>query len=320
MGEQRNSHSSDANPQVGLTLKKTREEFGLTHEDVERATKIRVRYLEAMERDDYDALPGAVYAQGFLKTYANYLDLNGEKLSRELRNRRGANDEPLRNSPSPDKERRRENRPTASGRFRRARRRRIPIVAILGAVLAFIVLAVVVAGLYFVGLQASRSSEDSSQTPAGAEGEPAAGASDPENPAGGTSDEGAGGSAAPAEPPGQGTTGAQETTGAGEDAPPAPPEPATTAPIESPPPESLTMELRVQGNISWLNIESDGEVVFSQVAESGFAQTFEANDSITVWSGNAGAVFISVNGQDYGQLGGSGQTVVREFNLKTAEG
>ena len=312
MGEQRNSHSSDANPQVGFTLKKTREEFGLTHEAVERATKIRVRYLEAMERDDYEALPGAVYAQGFLKTYANYLDLDGERLSRGLRNRRGAYDEPLNNSP--DKERRRENRPIASGRFRRARRRRIPIIAVLGAVLAFIVLAVVVAGLYFVGLQASQSSEDSSQTPAGAEGEPAAGANDPENPAGGTSDESAGGSDAPAEPTGQ------ETTGAGEDAPPPePPEPATTAPTEPPPPESLTMELRVEGNISWLNIESDGEVVFSQVAESGFAQTFEANDSITVWSGNAGAVFISVNGQDYGQLGGSGQTVVREFNLKTAE-
>lgn len=311
MGEHKNFHAQDGNPQSGPILKKAREELGLSHEDVERATKIRVRYLEAMERDDYEALPGAIYAQGFLKTYANYLDLDGEELSRVLRDRREAYD---------DKPPVNRTRTMGSARSRRGRRRRVPVIAILGVVLALTILAVAT-GLYFVGLQASRSSNESSQTPASAEGDPTPGGNDAQGSGEGSSEapeEESPDNAAPEEDARE--TGEQNVGGAGENEAPSAEtaEPEQPAPAELPP-ESLTMDLRVEGNISWLNIESDGEVVFSQVAESGFVQTFEANDSITVWSGNAGAVFISVNGQDYGRLGESGQTVVREFNVKTAE-
>lgn len=335
MGEDRNPQS------VGPTLKKAREDFGLSHEDVERVTKIRTRYLEAMERDDYDALPGAVYAQGFLKTYANYLDLDGEALSQGLRDRREAPEEP--DTDRTEDKRRYRDRAMGAGRPRRGRRRRVPVIALVGAILALIILAAAVTGLYFVGLQATQSSNDPTQTPASADGpnvdESNAEGVDPENePAPESDDAQSSGDGSSGTPEGQSPDGAadaadaapedgaqeagqQGAEGAGEgEAPVAEPEqPAPEDPVEPPPPESLTMELRVEGNISWLNIESDGEVVFSGVAESGFVRTFEANDSITVWSGNAGAVFISVNGQDYGQLGGSGQTVVREFSLKTAE-
>lgn len=324
MNENDNSYAQDGSVQIGPTLEKARLELGLTHEDVERVTKIRSRYLEAMERDDYDTLPGSVYAQGFLKTYANYLDLDGEKLAQELKYQQSAgsagsitaepNERPARTDYRNDGS-------GAAGRFRRMRRKRLSPITVIGLVLGLLLLAIVVAGLYFVGLQASRSSEDAGGSPQAAEG----GASPeqnnaPQNPGDGTPEEGANNDAgsretAQNEPPPEAER--QDASGAQEEAvpePPPPPEPPAPSP-----PEGLTMEVRVDGNISWLNIEIDGEVVFVEVAEPGFVQTFEAEESITVWSGNAGAVFLSLNGQDYGQFGESGQTKIQEFTLKNAE-
>src|SRR5918998_710368 len=89
MGEEHNTFDSpNGGPKIGPVLEQARKERGLTLDDVEQATKIRKRYLAGLEREDYGVLPDAVYAQGFLKTYANYLGLDGEELSRELKDRR----------------------------------------------------------------------------------------------------------------------------------------------------------------------------------------------------------------------------------------
>jgi hypothetical protein len=56
----------------------------------ERDTKIRARYLEALERGDWRALPGAVYTKGFLRNYAVYLGLDPEEVLRDWRHDRGA--------------------------------------------------------------------------------------------------------------------------------------------------------------------------------------------------------------------------------------
>src|ERR687889_354790 len=72
--------------EIGRFLEQRRKEQGLSLDEVEQATKIRKRYLTGLEREDYTILPDAVYARGFLKTYANYLGLDGEDLSRQLKN------------------------------------------------------------------------------------------------------------------------------------------------------------------------------------------------------------------------------------------
>src|SRR5215203_2921184 len=74
--------------EIGRYLEQTRKERGLSLEEVEQATKIRKRYLTGLEREDYTILPDAVYARGFLKTYANYLGLDGEALSQQLKSTR----------------------------------------------------------------------------------------------------------------------------------------------------------------------------------------------------------------------------------------
>lgn len=73
-----------AGPQVGIRLRSAREELGFSLEDVERTTNIHARYLEALERDDFEALPNRAWARGFLVTYANRLGLQGEALAERV--------------------------------------------------------------------------------------------------------------------------------------------------------------------------------------------------------------------------------------------
>ena len=47
---------------------------------MENATKIRRKYIQALENDDFDVLPGKVYVKGFLRSYAKYLGLDGKTL------------------------------------------------------------------------------------------------------------------------------------------------------------------------------------------------------------------------------------------------
>jgi len=64
----------------GEVLKKAREEKGWSLQDVEDAIKIRVRYLQALENEEYSILPGATYTKGFLRTYSRHLGLDPEKI------------------------------------------------------------------------------------------------------------------------------------------------------------------------------------------------------------------------------------------------
>ena len=60
---------------VGIMLQEARTTKGLTPQDVERAIKIREKYIVAIEADDFGALPSPSYAKGFVRNYAEYLGL-----------------------------------------------------------------------------------------------------------------------------------------------------------------------------------------------------------------------------------------------------
>ncbi len=65
---------------IGETLRQARIDKGVSLAEAERATFIRRRYLEALEADDYAALPALVYTRGFIRTYAEYLGLNPQAM------------------------------------------------------------------------------------------------------------------------------------------------------------------------------------------------------------------------------------------------
>lgn len=62
---------------IGTILKETRIAKGISLLDAEKATSIRVRYLEAVENDEYNKTPGEVFLKGIIRNYGNYLGLDG---------------------------------------------------------------------------------------------------------------------------------------------------------------------------------------------------------------------------------------------------
>jgi len=73
--------------EIGITLREARVRRNLTLQQVEEDTKIRVKYVQAMENEDWDLMPGATYVKGFLRTYATYLALDPEVIVGEFRSR-----------------------------------------------------------------------------------------------------------------------------------------------------------------------------------------------------------------------------------------
>jgi cytoskeleton protein RodZ len=70
---------------IGQSLKSAREEKRLTLEKVFEATRIRVTYLQALEADDLSSMPSPVQARGYLRNYAEFLELDIDQLLEEVR-------------------------------------------------------------------------------------------------------------------------------------------------------------------------------------------------------------------------------------------
>ena len=73
--------------EIGSALREARERRGLSFPQIEDATKIRARYIRALESEDFGVLPGATYTKGFLRAYADYLGLDGHLFIDEFNSR-----------------------------------------------------------------------------------------------------------------------------------------------------------------------------------------------------------------------------------------
>jgi hypothetical protein len=73
--------------EIGNSLRAARERQGLAYPEIELATKIRAKYIRALEAEDFTAIPGDAYMRGFLRTYADYLGLDGEVYVEEYASR-----------------------------------------------------------------------------------------------------------------------------------------------------------------------------------------------------------------------------------------
>ena len=72
---------------IGSTLREARMRERIDITEVEAQTKIRAKYLRAIENEEWDLLPGPVYAKSFLRTYGDYLGLDSRMLVDEFRRR-----------------------------------------------------------------------------------------------------------------------------------------------------------------------------------------------------------------------------------------
>jgi cytoskeleton protein RodZ len=72
-------------PEIGSTLRAARMSAHIDVSEIEAQTKIRAKYLRALENEEWDLLPGPTFVRSFLRTYAQALDLDAKALVEEYR-------------------------------------------------------------------------------------------------------------------------------------------------------------------------------------------------------------------------------------------
>ena len=272
---------------IGERLRSAREALGLSLEEIEGATHIRRAYLQALENEDFEALPGPVYAKGFLRSYAAYLGLP----PRELLELYPGGPTSLVHHRSPV-----EVRITPAKPVSRVHRVVTGVIAILAAgilALGYIVYGQIRQFMESPSVPPERASptvratapaqapvpgQSPAVTAAPAQGTPGQRAGPSEHP-----------SASPASPPA---------------ASPAPPTTTTS---------SLLRVIATANDRSWVRAAADGTTIFEGFMSAGDKQIWDATRQLTVRVGNASAIDFSVNGRPMGRLGGPGDVVERTF-------
>lgn len=266
---------------LGSLLRQTREARGLTLTEVANDTFIRSQYLQALEEADLSRLPEPVYAQGFLKRYADYLGLDGDTLSRQAL--------PLLSVQVP-----RSSSPLATAGDQ-------PAFALrpLHLWAAYVVLVILAVGglsallegtgnpfsRWVVGLQTSLSREGSNSP--SARNTPAA------------------------LPPTQPTLTTRQLF----------PTLDQWTHIQGVFPEVLEaygqkpvrLDIRVVERPSWLRVIADGQTVFEATLQPGAELNWEAEQSIVLRTGNAGGVLVTFNNRDLGVMGQFGEVKEQLF-------
>ena len=82
--------------EIGNSLREARLRRRVEFAEAEQATKIRVKYLRALEEEQFELLPSQTYVKGFLRTYAEYLGLDGQLYVDEYNSRFVAGEEDYR--------------------------------------------------------------------------------------------------------------------------------------------------------------------------------------------------------------------------------
>jgi transcriptional regulator with XRE-family HTH domain len=132
--------------EIGATLREARMRAKIDINEVETRTKIRAKYLRAIENEEWGLLPGDVYVKSFLRTYADYLGLDSRQLIDDYKRRyERPTDHELRQIAPLARERDRRDRGPRPPRPPRGPL--IPPWALIGAVLVAIVVV-----LYFLGI------------------------------------------------------------------------------------------------------------------------------------------------------------------------
>jgi cytoskeletal protein RodZ len=116
--------------EIGNSLREARVRRGIEFAQAEQATKIRSKYLRSLEEERFELLPSETYVKGFLRTYADYLGLDGQLYVDEFNSRFGQDE--------------RENRTRRSSARPQRRNRRSETIVLLAVLAAIAVVTVIV--------------------------------------------------------------------------------------------------------------------------------------------------------------------------------
>jgi cytoskeleton protein RodZ len=294
---------------VGAALKAARERLGLTLAQAEEATKIRHRFLQALEENDHTVLGGDIYVRGFLKNYATFLGLDSNELLPP-----SENVVPIVSSSS-TRETEILSLPLRDTSF--------PFGRILFMVAAFVALGVAAFYLWQPVQRAALLDQFSAYLPlptptitaitAGAGGDPASTATIPEPTA----------TEAIAVAPESTPTSTPVPTATLPPRTPTPDLTATAVPTNTPPPpvQGIVLGVRVTSS-SWTQVylDDDANPVLERTLAEGETFEWTGQERVYLRLGNAGGVIVTLNGQELGTLGDSGAVINRLWILDPATG
>jgi cytoskeleton protein RodZ len=302
----------------GERLRREREMRGVSLDDIAEATKIGTRSLRALEDEHFEVLPGGIFNKGFVRAYAKYLGLNEDEMVADYLQAAGESGPDPRliaeqNSSRIDR---------GDGDFGGAQRPGFPIVPVL------ILLVVVAAGIGGWRIYQDRMRERQARldaAKAAAVTQPAITTSPANAPNAG------------AEPPTGTTTASQAGTGVSTQA--VPPSantrlPAQPSPAVNTPPTSGAATLPATTGAAtpqpievivkpkdkaWVSIKSDGKFTVRGVIGPPDVKTIHAVGQVVFWTGNAGAIDLTVNGQPVIIQGGLNEVAVLVITPKGVE-
>jgi cytoskeletal protein RodZ len=271
----------------GENLQREREMRGVTLQEISAATKIGVRFLKALEAEDFGQVPGGIFTRSFIRTYAKYLGLDEDRVLAEYQ---------LVAQPKADFDL---NRMTSSRLY-------APRQGSRGPLLALFLAAVLIGGGYGVFRYSHRAAEIASSARPPVQATPNAAAPTPPPqqtlvpaPASDSTQQAADQTAAM----GQGSASASTTPAATSGSLSA--APSTTASLPEPA-GGLVLQVAAT-EPSWVAIEADGKVAFQRILSPSEIQTFKARESFDVTTGNALGIILTLNGETLKPLGRRGE-------------
>jgi len=267
----------------GENLRREREMRGVALEEISAATKISVRFLNCLEMEDFEKLPGGIFTRSFIRTYARYLGLDEERVLAEYQ---------LVAMPKSDFD---PTRLTASRAGTRQRGSRGPVVAVLLAIL-------LVTGGYAVYRYTRHLSEATAGTLKPASATPA-GPAETTAASPGSTDE-----TTPAPPPTAPTAAGQ--TAAGPGAPSGSTAGGASAEESAAPLPDTSGGLVLQiaaAERAWVAVDADGKTVLQRVLSPGEIETLKAKDSFDITTGNAQGIILTLNSETLKPLGRRGE-------------
>ena len=325
----------------GERLRREREMRGISLDSIAESTKIGTRLLRALEDEQFELLPGGIFNKGFVRAYAKYLGLNEDEAVADYLVAAGESSL----DPRVIAEQNDSRIDRSGGDTGNSRAIGFPIIPVL------ILLIVIAAGLggwriYRDRVQQRQSKVDALASPVSptstsaaptvasdsaiagtnpgqlpADSNPSAAAV---NPPGTTAPGSTPASTETKTPVGPGSSAATGSTPAG--GTPATPlgsaksaVPAGTAAQQSPPKtgaptgEPFEVTVRAKDN-AWVSIKSDGKIAVRGIIAPPDVKTVRATDQVVFWTGNAGAVEISFNGQHIALEGGPNTAGTLVFN------
>jgi cytoskeleton protein RodZ len=290
---------------VGDTLRRTRLKRNLQLEEISNELKISTRILQAIENDQYDKLPGGVFARSFVRQYARMLGLDEDEIAGRMEQAMGSEEEiqqfPERSKPGgvapiqvPKVD---EWETVGDKRFRWS--------GWLSAVVLVLVMLVCSAVYTWmqrpkapVTAQASppaHSAVESAPAPAPSVTTPSPSAVEP--------------AAAPPQAVEQKPVEQKPV-----EQQPAEPAPAPAAAQVAPPNPDATVHVEITADESvWVLARADGKYAFSATLEAHTTRTVEGVKDVMLRLGNAGGVTISLNGKPIGPAGPKGQVRTIQF-------